>query len=1090
MGRSAASGRLGAPRVGRSRSAALRFVLGLLPAPITLILQVTFWPLIRPFGLFLFVMAVFFSSWVGGLYAGVISTLVATIAAYYYFVPPERAWALPEQRHLWVLALFVALGVMLSVFHDRFKKANHALGLANAQLQRANDEVRRLYEKTKEIDQLKTHLFARVSHELRTPLTLVLGPVERLAAGGTDGALRDDLTLVARNARTLVRYVDDLLEVAKLSAGRVEPEYTATDLPRLLRFAASHFELAARAKRMSYDVQAPEELWAEVDPARLQRVLLNLLSNAFKFTPEGGRIRVSLSVDDARERVLVEVADSGPGVPPDERELVFEAYRQRRGQARQLFGGTGLGLCIARELVTLHGGSIGLAEAPEGGALFVVELPRRAPPGTKVRPASTDAPALASAAEARPFVEEVQPGPPAPADVAGPAGGALVLIVEDNPDMSATLRSALQRDYRVASAFDGKEGFRKALELSPDLVLTDIMMPKLSGEDLVRALRAHPQLSETPIIVLTALADDEARVRLLRAGARDYLTKPFRVEELHARVESAIAQRRAGRQIRALGERLQAFVSANAVVSEAVANLPRESIEGVLQTIAAQAQRLTCAEYVAIGQGTKAEKPFDPWLFVGVSPERAAAIGRHPRAVGTLGLVVQGGEAVCLRDVTRHPAFKGFPAGHPPMSSFLGVPIRFRERVVGHLYLTNKRGGEEFTNEDKLLVEMLAARAGTALETARLYEAERHERAWLEAVIEQMPDPVRVLDAQGNVAALNRAALALRCHEDGRRDPFGNPIDLDLYLPSGERLSPEEFPGVRALTHGEPTIGVDLRIRTADGGLLPVLASAVPVRSPRGAPLGATAIYRDVSALVELERMRTEWSALIAHDLRQPVGVVALAVAMARKAHQGTMAEAEAKHLDRIEGAARRLSIMIDELLDATRLEARRLTLAPALVDVAALAREVCERTANVTAGHSVSVREAGVPREVWADPTRVEQVMANLLSNAAKYGAPGTEIRVDVHGSDERVEVTITNHGPGIEPEELARLFQRFMRSRTGAQKDASGIGLGLYICKGLVQAHGGQIWAESTPGETTSFHFTLPSTPPTEATTPRDEG
>src|SRR6185437_11445732 len=155
-----------------------------------------------------------------------------------------------------------------------------------------------------------------------------------------------------------------------------------------------------------------------------------------------------------------------------------------------------------------------------------------------------------SADEARAFVEEVQPRPVAPAEPSGPPDGPLVLVVEDNPDMNEALCNALPVDYRVAVAFDAEEGLKKALELSPDLVLTDVMMPEMSGEDLVRALLAHPEGRETPVIVLTALADVEACVRILRAGARDYLTKPFRREELRARVEGAVARRRAERRVR------------------------------------------------------------------------------------------------------------------------------------------------------------------------------------------------------------------------------------------------------------------------------------------------------------------------------------------------------------------------------------------------------------------------------------------------------------------------------------------------------------------------------------------------------------
>src|SRR5262249_3461745 len=154
-------------------------------------------------------------------------------------------------------------------------------------------------------------------------------------------------------------------------------------------------------------------------------------------------------------------------------------------------------------------------------------------------------------------------------------------------------------------------------------------------------------------------------------------------------------------------------------------------------------------------------------------------------------------------------------------------------------------------------------------------------------------------------------------------------IDLDLCSPSGDRVPPEELPYVRALARGKPVIGEDLRIRKPDGDLLPVLASAVAVRSSGGEPLGATAVFRDMAAQAELERMRTEWSAVIAHDLRQPVGVVAVAVELARKTHPGAMADAEAKHLDRIAASAGKLSTMIDELLDATQLEACHLTITP-----------------------------------------------------------------------------------------------------------------------------------------------------------------
>jgi signal transduction histidine kinase len=255
-----------------------------------------------------------------------------------------------------------------------------------------------------------------------------------------------------------------------------------------------------------------------------------------------------------------------------------------------------------------------------------------------------------------------------------------------------------------------------------------------------------------------------------------------------------------------------------------------------------------------------------------------------------------------------------------------------------------------------------------------------------------------------------------------------------------------------------------------------VLASAVPIRGLDGKASGATAVFRDVSAQKAMERLREEWSAVVAHDLRQPVGVISLAAELVPRSHKGPVSDVEAKQLARIKTATRRLREMIDELLDAAQLESRRLALASAPIDVARTAREVCDRMGTAQFGHATSVSQSGAPSVAWADPGRVEQVITNLVSNACKYGTPDTEIRVDVDTREQEIEVTVTNQGRGLSHEELPNLFQRFMRSEDSRASGTSGIGLGLYICKGLVEAHGGRIWAESIPGETTSFHFTLP--------------
>jgi PAS domain S-box-containing protein len=256
--------------------------------------------------------------------------------------------------------------------------------LAEAQVARQNEELRRLYERLRDFDRLRSQFFANVSHELRTPLALILGPVRRrLEAGGLADEGRHDLEVVERNARTLLRHVNDLLDLSKLEAGQMQARYAGVDLARLARFVASHFDVLAEERAVRFSVEAPESLPARVDPPKVQRVLLNLLSNAFKFTPEGGAIRLCLHHEAGRAVFVVE--DTGPGVPPAQREAIFERFRQVEGGTARRHGGTGLGLAIVKEFATLHDGDVRVGESPGGGAAFTVEVPT----GSRAMPATS-----------------------------------------------------------------------------------------------------------------------------------------------------------------------------------------------------------------------------------------------------------------------------------------------------------------------------------------------------------------------------------------------------------------------------------------------------------------------------------------------------------------------------------------------------------------------------------------------------------------------------------------------------------------------------------------------------------------------------
>jgi len=410
------------------------------------------------------------------------------------------------------------------------------------------------------LDQVKTRFFANLSHELRTPLTLILGPTQKLLASGSlSRAHRQELEVVERNARVLLKHVNDLLNVAKLDAGELTPNYSQVDLAQLVRQVASQFDSLAGERRLEYSVETPQSLASEIDPDMMGRLVTNLLANAFKFTPAGGRIHCSVRKGDGGERGIITVSDSGPGVPEELREAIFERFFQAEESTTRQLGGTGLGLAIARDFAELHGGSITAGETKGGGATFTVEL-ALAPADNAAHASQTaELPPLPGSG-ARDLKRVHKDPTPANETPSGSTGAPpLVLIVEDNEEMSRYIGEALSQDYRVESAADGRAGHEKAMATRPDLVISEVLLPVMSGSQLVREIRAQQSLSATPIVVLAAKEDEELQMRLLRTGAQDYLTKPFSAEQLKVRVTNLVEVRRAREQLEAASKEMEAF---------------------------------------------------------------------------------------------------------------------------------------------------------------------------------------------------------------------------------------------------------------------------------------------------------------------------------------------------------------------------------------------------------------------------------------------------------------------------------------------------------------------------------------------------
>ncbi len=429
----------------------------------------------------------------------------------------------------------------------------HEVAEASRELKEANAELADLYARAKELDDLKSQFFANVSHELRTPLMLILEPGRKLLAStGPQEPAHADLELIVRNAQILLRHVNNLLDAARLEAGAVQPNYTQVDVAEHVRLGTSFFESLAADRDIDFSVHSDQPVTAALDPEHLQQILVNLVSNAFKFTQPGGTVRCSVSAG-AGDRVTIEVADSGPGIPLEQRTAVFDRFRQVEGGPTRVIGGTGLGLSIVRDLVGLHRGRVTITDAPEGGALVIVDLPRAAPAGLPVCSAGMRS-ADGTSASAAAAIAELTGAAQAPArrDPDTTESKPVIVVIEDDVDLNDFVCHALSRQYRVEAAFDGQSGLELARAHRPDLIVCDIMMPRLSGDRLLTEVRADPVLTNTPVLILTARADDQSRLALLEAGANDYLPKPFQLSELHVRVNNLVNLRRAEAHLRTL----------------------------------------------------------------------------------------------------------------------------------------------------------------------------------------------------------------------------------------------------------------------------------------------------------------------------------------------------------------------------------------------------------------------------------------------------------------------------------------------------------------------------------------------------------
>ena len=473
----------------------------------------------------------------------------------------------PWYRTWWafLLYLFIASSSVMGLVRFRVRRLQKRtqeleslVGQRTRDVKAQRDQLRIQAQKLKELDLTKSRFFANISHEFRTPLTLILGQIGSVLPDSPTQAMKEKLDMAARNGKQLLRLINQLLDLSKLESGALKLHPQPGDILPLIKNLTYSFESLAHTKKIKLHFSCEHDaIFINFEAEKIEQIMHNLLSNAIKFTLEGGRISIQLAVNSDQKQdnqpntnhfLLITVRDSGLGIPKDRLAHIFDRFYQVDGSQTREHEGTGIGLALTKELVELHGGQISV-ESDEGfGTAFFVTLPLVAEPGER----GTETGARRAKDNDEIFHAGITPQlEPSGNNVVhpsfnlhSPTSSEFVLVVEDNADVRAYIRQHLEERYSVIEAKNGEEGFEKAREFIPDLIITDVMMPKIDGYELSRRLRTDKVTSHIPIIMVTAKAAKEEKLEGLKTGVDAYLIKPFSTKELNLRVEKLIEMRR------------------------------------------------------------------------------------------------------------------------------------------------------------------------------------------------------------------------------------------------------------------------------------------------------------------------------------------------------------------------------------------------------------------------------------------------------------------------------------------------------------------------------------------------------------------
>ena len=1057
---------------------------------------------------------------------------------------------------------------------------------------RSLEEQRERAEVLAQLDKAKTAFFSNISHEFRTPLTLMLGPVEAaIEHGGISEDQTQNLKTAYRNGLRLQKLVNTLLDFSRIEAGRMEAEFQSVNISGLTRDIASAFTTAVQNAGISYNVNIDDIADpVSIDVEMWEKIVLNLISNAFKYTEQGS---ITVRLGEAGDDIILSVADTGIGIPDEEQEKIFDRFYRSTSSRGRSQEGTGIGLALTKELIAMHQGRITVESESGRGAVFTVAIPRTRN--------SADAVAVHPATRAtlrKAFVEETRKWIPAALSRRlqheSNVTTATVLVVDDNADMRDYITRLLSGMYQVITATNGEEAFDVVIEFRPDLIISDIMMPKLDGFGLLKKLKSTFATRNIPVIFLSARAGEEAKVEGIDAGADDYLVKPFSSRELMARVTNHILISRTrtlaereffnlflqspahihvmkgpehvfeffhplarpfagGKDLTGvkakdvltansdqeyldmldqvyregktffIPESKNSYVGDDGVTHEHYFNItyvPWRGLDGQIQGVlqfsmdvteqalnslrireSEERFKLLVTSIPQIVWIANADNSIDyisePWeKYTGITTEEGRtrfASMIHDDDIG----VVRARWKEAIQEGTPWQAeFRLRNEKTNTYTWFSGQTIPLRDEKGN---IIKWIGSSSDITAQKQLNETLSALV--AERTAELnslnisLEAKNAELSraqnFLQTVLDSSIEMVTAFDKELNFTYINR-----RCAEFIRTDP-SELIGRSLHDVHPEIRESEAYEYLRAALNGE-VVHIDARRSTMYPDVM--LETFVLPLKHNDDILGVLSMQRDITAIVnlteDLRRLNADlrrsnedlqqFAHVTSHDLKEPVRKIRTYTDLLRSGFGDNLPEKAQAHIAKIENSARRVATMIDGILQYSSLQV--LERAVGEVDLNDIISNILDDLEVVIADKHARIDVAQLP-VVQGSAVLLNQLFYNLINNALKFSRAGVPPVVtirssivkgdDVPAADAKrnqnyVHIVVTDNGIGFDQQYANRIFEAF--ARLNAKDKFEGTGLGLALCKKIVERHNGYIAAHGTAEEGASFSVWIP--------------